>query len=413
MSGFAAIMALGFSEKPAEPPQSAVAAWTAGAAHEGRRLSAPGFMANKMGATRCTAVLARTDPSVRYADLIERTASIARQKWAARYDHLVFHESDLLQTHQEHIQSSVAVRLRFVSVQGFFAKAKERAAAILEAGGTASTREHGCSPSRWGSGYKAMCAFWFAAFARYSEPCEHLLRVDEDCVIDDEQPDPVESVGMLTDLSASTWIRRANPPVVVGMARLFRLLALNRTGAPVHFVECRLSACWPNPYTNVMLVRLGWIRQMDWAIDAVTRSECILSNRWGDAELWGATLHLARHTDVGGRAADLPLSYVHKGHSVHVRELFRAGEAVRLTGGVVVPESLSRGVPNATRLDRHWLTSGQDSHGLIRLEGEIHGGIVDLSAHGRPRRQALFRNEFVCVPTIARNHAAMIPCGPL
>ena len=71
-------------------------------------------------------------------------------------------------------------------------------------------------------------------------------------------------------------------------------------------------AQWPNPYTNVMWIRIAYARQMQWVFDAVDASGCIFSNRWGDLPLWGATVRLQGH------ASPLALAYEHRSHKMYV-----------------------------------------------------------------------------------------------
>lgn len=355
------------------------------------------------------AVLAkgRTE-AIGYGDLIERTLAVARQSWSNKYDHLIFHEGNMPMEHQRYIQSEVpSLQLQFISVRDFFDPTKLRATAIVEAGGTPNSRAYGCDPVQaQGSGYKAMCAFWYASFSRYTKKYSHLLRIDEDCVIDAAQPDPLVSL-RAADIAASTYWSRDSADLSKGMSALFRLLA-NRSGHAVHFPE---PGRWKSPYSNVMMISLRWVRRMHWVIDAVAQSECILSNRWGDMPLWGATLKLAKLSKAG-REGNLQLSYLHKSHNTHVRPLFRSDETVRLHGRDVINVNLSDHL-STTRLDH-----GQGDGRLVKLIG-VQGRDeeeIDLLKNGMPRTRGRFRNLFtntqIATPRgQSSSLAEMLTCG--
>ena len=371
-------------------------------------VGALGAPIEKQQAGAAVAVLAkgRTE-TTGYGDLIERTLAVARQSWSTKFDHLIFHEGNIPMEHQRYIQSEVpSLDLQFISVRDFFEPTKLRATAIVEAGGTANSRTYGCDPVQaQGSGYKAMCAFWYASFSRYTKKYTHLLRIDEDCVIDESQPDPLVSLGE-ADIAAPTWWYKESADLSKGMSPFFRLLA-NRSGHAVQFPE---PGRWRSPYSNVMMLSLRWLRRMRWVIDAVAQSECILSNRWGDMPLWGATLRLAKHQH-NGRYVNLPLSYLHKSHEMHVRPLFRSDETVRLDGRDVINTNLSDHL-STTRLDR--------GHGdgrlvkLIRVQGR-EGEVIDLLSNGVPPTQGRFRNVFTQTATPHMRDsptlAEMLTCG--
>ena len=100
------------------------------------------------------------------------------------------------------------------------------------------------------------------------------------------------------------------------MAAFFNGLSTDHLGGAARFeLGANGEVCWANPYTNVMLVRLSFVHDMRWAIDAVAESECILSNRWGDLPLWGGTIELAQSKSAHRMNMTLPLNYWHGSHN--------------------------------------------------------------------------------------------------
>ena len=354
-----------------------------------------------------------------YADLIERTLSVARQRWAKECDHVIFHEGNIPPAHQHFIQSELPLlRLRFVSIRQTFELRKARAAQIMQLGGTTRSREHGCDPVlAQGPGYKAMCDFWYAGFLRYTQTYTHMLRIDEDCVLEDDQPDPFEfALSASADIAATSWWTRDSETVTMGMSMLFRSLATNlstRGAEPLTFPE---PGRWKSPYSNVMLVRLRWAHAMQWALDAVTASECILSNRWGDMPLWGATLRLSKRMAHAGHAVSLPLSYLHKSHSTLVRPLFRSGETVLLSGNDVTNTNLSS--TSAPRVGTK-LVGGdrmrQEQRVALKGVQGYDNELIDLSVSSEPLANGSFYNAIVQVDVAKAKGrfslAATLSCG--
>ena len=262
-----------------------------------------------------------------YDMLIERTSAIARQHWASKYDHLIFHEGNLPPEHQVYVQKRVELPLQFISVNKSSLPAAERAAAIISAGGTDKSQRYGCpldvrtrhgETLHWAPGYKAMCAFWYAGFAAYMRSYSFALRIDDDCILDDDQPDPVLAMGH-TAFASSEWGVCDSAYVTQGMAAFFNGLSTDHLGGAARFeLGANGEVCWANPYTNVMLVRLSFVHDMRWAIDAVAESECILSNRWGDLPLWGGTIELAQSKSAHRINMTLPLNYWHGSHNSYI-----------------------------------------------------------------------------------------------
>jgi hypothetical protein len=297
--------------------------------------------------TRATAVLIRTGANESaYSGLLSRNAAIARRRWAANVDHLIFHDGTLPPAHAAYIRahspglqhgngaatSTASSSLQFVSAQPTFDRAR-RAMLKVKPNGY-------CKPTpiskRFHVGYKAMCWFWFKDMLGYSEVLKYgeLLRIDDDCYLSDSTdgvqatdawPSAATAASTATK-TASTSLsptdasgdvsrndarsrRRAQDSTGGGTAaaplRLVSPLAsvadegmdnkATTMGLRQAFAELNGSifqSTWRSPYTNVLLYNITYLSQSDAlarVYQKVSATGCVWVNRWGDSPLWGAT----------------------------------------------------------------------------------------------------------------------------
>ena len=155
-------------------------------------------------------------------------------------------------------------------------------------------------------GYKGMCYFWYGGFVNTeaAKLYKSFLRVDDDCFIERELEgfSPV----LRSHLSTVTFVDKEHPSVMVGMDSFFRQLALDRQLG-------NFPPNWKLPYTNFMWFDLDWVRssQIQMTLNAVHSSGCMISNRWGDLPLWGATAAL-HHVNI----ETIKLEYLHGSHKM-------------------------------------------------------------------------------------------------
>ena len=93
-----------------------------------------------------------------YDGLLQRNKSLAKQTWVHKYDHIIFHEGNILPEHQSYIQSNASFKIQFIDVKDIFERPFKSSTNI-------------CSPivtnrpcSFLSTGYKRMCRFWFVDF---------------------------------------------------------------------------------------------------------------------------------------------------------------------------------------------------------------------------------------------------------
>ena len=286
-----------------------------------------------------TSAYARAPPQLCLFTLARRIPhntieSLRSQSWyTSRFSaHYVFHE-------ESDNDTTPALRIRYpppvqlVSVRHWFADATRMLAPhdpICDAG--AHDR---ITLLRHPSVYRRMCHFFYAAVMDWLPPtCSYALRVDGDCLIDAQQPDP--ALWLPRAISSTRWQGMDSPHVVRGMAALFAKLERNSRRGSRHSrhssggggssdvgsdgtVLANLTRRWEtegwlSPYTNLMFINLTWAREQRGIIAAVDRTNCIYAARWGDLPLWGATLRLRGFTEQ----EQLPLSYFHGSHGANV-----------------------------------------------------------------------------------------------
>jgi hypothetical protein len=246
-----------------------------------------------------TAVLTRGYTTFgKYKDLISRNKSIALQPWSKEYDHLIFHEGNITPVQINFIkQRSGDIDLKFVSVKPLFEDFKERNGYVCK----------DCPPTllseKFPYGYKAMCYFWFVEFTKYCYMYNNIFRVDEDCTLNGIQSNPA-----IPTVIASPMYQGMDCFLVIkGMNEFFEKLSKTNK----YNWKWDKPHKWRSPYTNVMWISLQWAMspEVTEIRNKVSANGCIISNRWGDLPLWGATCKL-----IGVPECNIDTGYYHGSH---------------------------------------------------------------------------------------------------
>jgi len=256
--------------------------WCLGLLGSSRR-EAAAMLLRPRSRSKCIAVLARGDPKGRYELLHRRQAALDRLPWTRSWDRVIFHEGDI-------DEASCGIEARYIDVSATFRKVKPTKDTLR----TGVCKE--IPNSVWPAGYRAMCLFWFHDFVEYLDGFDEVMRIDDDCYLDPDQPEP--SLGD-QDVFATSLVQGCDEAEYTdGMVELFKSLDASKD-----FDRCS------HPYTNVMWVNLVWDRATRARKAPVLETRCIDMNRWGDLPLWGFYLIL-----LGRRISPLRLSYVHGSH---------------------------------------------------------------------------------------------------
>lgn len=225
-----------------------------------------------------------------YSDLIRRTRSIDA-KVAGQFDHVIFHEGNIPQIHQDYIRSKCQSPhpMMFRNVQHVFESINPRTDGLL----CTETSKSKTFPR----GYRAMCKFWTGIFMQELSRYKFCLRVDEDCDVIWSKSIDKMTTGSIRCVRMQT--AQDHPGVIQGMHAFF-------SGLDKNFPET-----WHSPYTNVVVFNLQWARSsvIKSISDKILATRCIDTNRWGDLPLWGAIMTLQKIENE-----ELPMRYYHGSH---------------------------------------------------------------------------------------------------
>ena len=231
-------------------------------------------------------------------------------------DVIIFHEGNIIQYHQDYIQSFTPdMPIKFINISSVFQQFHYVNNSI-------------CPPSSFSqlsvtpAGYHSMCYFWFLGFMEYVLKYEWMLRIDSDCVLSENARDVMTSLDrQKVSFASARWIAldkvkhdtislASEGMVVRGMRILTENIAVK------HGLFQQVKS-WKAPYTNVFYMNLRHLRQNDIIAEymkVVNESECIYSNRWGDMPLWGAAILLSKKPRT-----KLYMKYFHGSHNVLVK----------------------------------------------------------------------------------------------
>lgn len=268
---------------------------------------------SRQGLRKATGVLTRSyNNEADYRKLITRTNAILATSWAQNFDHIIFHDGGVTDAHKSFIRRNIHnpkhAPFRFADVSDLF---KKHNAQYIKAPTPLSSLHH-CDPTELSKsfpvGYHIMCSFWFAEVAevRMTREYDILLRVDEDIIV---SPTSTLDVPHDTFVLASTrcYGKMDEKDITRGMESFFSNLASSERGCKANFSWP--SRNWNSPMTSLALYNLQWMRtsqKFRQVVEKVQESQCILSNRWGDLPLWGATLTL-----LGSPFSFINISYFH------------------------------------------------------------------------------------------------------
>ena len=241
----------------------------------------------------------------KYGELINRNNYIGDNAKKKDFDFVIFHEGNITPDHQTHIQSKSNLPIKFVCISEH-AFLPEKADIPFTADKFFFERTNIHFPLS----YRHMCTFWFVDFWHYVKDYDKILRIDEDCFIGfsidymfesldnkvaffgrwDEEP-PFAVLG----LHNFTCQFLQNNNLTVELENMKHLKYDNKIGINEHTEVENLPRVLGGPYTNVISLNLGLIRQNQLVmqyISEIDKSQNIYSQRWGDLVLWGEVLKI-------------------------------------------------------------------------------------------------------------------------
>ena len=250
----------------------------------------------------CIAVLTRGyDDISGYNDLIKRNNAIYENLKNYDIDILIFHEGNILDTHQEYIINKTSqLRIKFIDIKKDNIAFKEEKKDIpLQI------------PVNWPLGYRHMCSFWFIDFWNFVEEYDYLLRIDEDCFINFNIDDLFKL--MNTYYFVYGHYEDDKKYVTIGLNDFTLNFLKNEKKDKIY--ESRNAS---GPYTNVFLLNIRELRENELLmkyIKEVELSNKIYSHRWGDLPLWGEVIHYLFENNL---AKLIDIKYYHGRHNKNI-----------------------------------------------------------------------------------------------
>lgn len=248
------------------------------------------------------------DNNEKYNTLIARNNSLYDKYYNLLNDKnhcdvIIFHEGNISEEQQKYIQSKTPeLPLIFTKVD-FQNK-------VVNHANCPNTETSESFPI----GYKNMCYFWSILFLEYLKDYNYIIRVDEDCTLEVIDQNLIENYKKDNIMFASARLEEAldDISVTTGMKELFRNYMEKNNITPK--IEEAVV-----PYTNFMVVNVPYFRNnenVQKILQEIDKSECIFSNRWGDAPIWGSILRYL--VDKNLYKEETGVTYFHGSHNIKI-----------------------------------------------------------------------------------------------
>jgi len=238
---------------------------------------------------------------VRYDMLIERNIAIEENCDNVNdFEFILFHEGNISLEHQNHINSKTNISFRFIDIRDIGKAFRQK-----------DHIEFDSDTLKFKLAYRHMCSFWFVDFWHYVGGYSRIVRIDEDCIIEFNIDNLMADLKSYSAIYAKDFLDLQF--VVKGMNE-FTLEFLESQ----NYEGMKKRDPW-GPYTNIIALNLDRLRLRKIIfkyIDAIDKSDCIYTYRWGDLPLWGETLHYFHEPNES--KLDKNLIYFHSSHNQQV-----------------------------------------------------------------------------------------------
>jgi hypothetical protein len=225
-------------------------------------------------------------------------------------DIIIFHEGNITPEHQSHISSATPeMPIKFVDV-------KRASPYTAFDDSRVKVNNDLCPPTPQSQafpiGYKHMCHFWAIDFLEYLRDYKYVVRVDEDCFIENFDSNILKDMESNEIHFISPYFQEQDDwYVIMGLERLWESFIKKNGITPLKtFEEIRC------PYTNFMIVDIENIRKntlIKNMLNEVDKCHGIYSNRWGDLPIWG--MILSTLVDSKHYLESKNISYFHGSHN--------------------------------------------------------------------------------------------------
>ncbi len=224
-----------------------------------------------------------------YKTLINRNVSIERllqNKKINNYNFIILHEGNIYENQQNFISSKTPN----LNIEYWDIKNKDPRIAFDD---NKNIINNLCPPNwltkNFPTGYKHMCHFWSIDFLEYFKDFDYIIRIDEDCIVENFNIDIIKDMESENLVFISPMFQDQDvDSVIVGLENLRNeYITENDLTNTTEFKQIKC------PYTNFMIVNVKEINnnpKVKNFLNKVDSCGCIYSNRWGDLPIWGVIL---------------------------------------------------------------------------------------------------------------------------
>lgn len=210
----------------------------------------------------------------KYDTLISRNEAIFKF-FGDKYPVLIFHEGNIRSRQQKYIKSRQAMDIQFHDIS-----------------------------DRWTGGYEGMCRFYAWDIWDVCQHYDYILRIDEDCILEECTQDPFEEIQGNVYLKSCFFAESHSETNATLPEALEKLTGTKRAD----FYNDKFV------YTNVGLSKVSIWREGKAAevLGILARSEMQRLNRWGDLPLLGSLLNIYYPDRIGTLTG---MKYAHLSHA--------------------------------------------------------------------------------------------------
>lgn len=252
-----------------------------------------------------------------YKSLIVRNKNIKKHiidSVSYEFDFIIFHEGNISQKQQDFIKSfTPEIPISFINVKSGIPKLFGTPIKTLNVDLCPPTSLSNSFPL----GYKHMCHFWSVDFLDLLKNYKYVIRIDEDCIVEEFDKNIINEIENNKILFASPMFQGQDEPMVIKGLDIFRKKYCSEKGidivTPFEKIKC--------PYTNFMIIDVENIINnkiiMEF-ISEIDKCGCIYSNRWGDLPIWGVILDTFLKKDEYKEFKNI--KYYHGSHNIIVNK---------------------------------------------------------------------------------------------
>jgi len=160
-----------------------------------------------------------------------------------------------------------------------------------------------------------MCHFWSIGFLKYLDDYNYIIRIDEDCFVNNFDIDIFDNMIKNEIHFISPMFQGQDEALVIcGLEKLWNEFLQENNIQPYKSFEQVIC-----PYTNIMIVNVEYLRNnltVQNFLKKIDDSNCIYSNRWGDLPIWGLILSTLVHEKH--YCWSTVISYQHNSHNKQI-----------------------------------------------------------------------------------------------